>query len=359
MQYFNPDVKAYNDYYPFGMLLPGRHSNTDDYRYGFQGQEMDNELKGEGNSVNYKFRMHDPRVGRFFVRDPLASSFPYNSPYAFSENRVIDGVELEGLEVSPYIERAPTNKPVFTEDAGSILKRVDNAAGNSLNFLANITIRPLYNASSSVINGTYNLFTGKYNRVTIPDVIQDVQYSADKYITKNRDYWDENSGKQILRDNINSLFVLENYELGAELLLLNKASGLTGRGSRGFVADNIIAKRENLARAFYEKSGFSEARALSHIEGIDFTKAVQTITLEKGTVVRQWVGEKGVGNYFTTAENSAKNLGINYEGKTLRKFTLTENVEVLKSTTRELKGNKGGGIQFFSTELKNKITPVE
>ena len=30
--------------------------------------------------------------------DPLSASYPYNSPYAFSENRVIDGVELEGLE---------------------------------------------------------------------------------------------------------------------------------------------------------------------------------------------------------------------------------------------------------------------
>jgi hypothetical protein len=42
--------------------------------------------------------MHDPRVGRFFAVDPLAAQYAYNSPYAFSENRVIDGVELEGLE---------------------------------------------------------------------------------------------------------------------------------------------------------------------------------------------------------------------------------------------------------------------
>jgi RHS repeat-associated protein len=80
------------------MLLPNRHGNTGDYRYGFQGQEMDNEVKGEGNSINYKYRMHDPRVGRFFARDPLAYSYPYNSPYAFSENKVINSVELEGLE---------------------------------------------------------------------------------------------------------------------------------------------------------------------------------------------------------------------------------------------------------------------
>ena len=78
--------------------MPGRHANTGDYRYGFQGQEMDNELKGEGNSVNYTFRMHDPRVGRFFAVDPLTKKYPHYTPYSFSGNKVIHAIELEGLE---------------------------------------------------------------------------------------------------------------------------------------------------------------------------------------------------------------------------------------------------------------------
>jgi RHS repeat-associated protein len=102
-----PDVISYNDYYPFGQLLPGRHGNSKEYRYGFQGQEKDDELKGEGNSINYSLRMHDPRVGRFFATDPLEKSFTYNSPYAFSENRVIDGIELEGAQVTSYRSSPP------------------------------------------------------------------------------------------------------------------------------------------------------------------------------------------------------------------------------------------------------------
>ncbi len=39
-----------------------------------------------------------PDIGRFFNIDPLAEKFPYNSTYAFAENRVVDGRELEGLE---------------------------------------------------------------------------------------------------------------------------------------------------------------------------------------------------------------------------------------------------------------------
>jgi RHS repeat-associated protein len=79
--------------------VPNRHGASDFYRYGFQGQEKDDEIKGEGNSLNYTYRMHDPRVGRFFAVDPLIKEFPWNSPYSFSENRVIDGKELEGKEV--------------------------------------------------------------------------------------------------------------------------------------------------------------------------------------------------------------------------------------------------------------------
>lgn len=86
------------DYYPFGMLMPNRYTGDSKYRYGFQGQEQDNEIKGQGNSVNYKYRMHDARIGRFFAVDPLQHSYPWNSPYAFSENRLLDGIELEGLE---------------------------------------------------------------------------------------------------------------------------------------------------------------------------------------------------------------------------------------------------------------------
>ena len=97
------------DYYPFGSPMPSRHtvqtsSDIDAngnkvYRYGFQGQETDFEVKNvTGGSVNFKFRMYDPRLGRFFATDPLSAKYPHNSPYAFAENRVIDGVELEGLE---------------------------------------------------------------------------------------------------------------------------------------------------------------------------------------------------------------------------------------------------------------------
>jgi len=86
------------------MYSPNRHESSNSYRYGFQGQELDNEIKGEGNSINYKYRMHDPRIGRFFAVDPLTSKYPHYTPYSFSGNKVIHAIELEGLEEFTIID---------------------------------------------------------------------------------------------------------------------------------------------------------------------------------------------------------------------------------------------------------------
>ena len=50
------------------------------------------------NWDSFKWRNHQPDIGRFFNIDPLAEKYYYNSPYAFSENKVVAHVELEGLE---------------------------------------------------------------------------------------------------------------------------------------------------------------------------------------------------------------------------------------------------------------------
>jgi RHS repeat-associated protein len=102
VDYFLADIRQAQDFSPFGVQLKGRNlikrGNTELYRSGFQGQEEDDEMKGDGNSVNYTFRMHDPRLGRFFAVDPLHKDFPWNSTFAFSENKTINARELEGAE---------------------------------------------------------------------------------------------------------------------------------------------------------------------------------------------------------------------------------------------------------------------
>lgn len=62
----------------------------------FQGQRFDDDLGLNG--LQFKWRNHDPQIGRFIEIDPLAAKYEYNSTYAFSENKVTGHIELEGLE---------------------------------------------------------------------------------------------------------------------------------------------------------------------------------------------------------------------------------------------------------------------
>lgn len=80
------------------MLLPGRHANTSDYRYAFNGKETDNEIKGEGLQYDYGFRVYDPRLGKFLSVDPLFKGYPWYTPYQFAGNKPIVADDLDGLE---------------------------------------------------------------------------------------------------------------------------------------------------------------------------------------------------------------------------------------------------------------------
>jgi len=68
------------------------------YRYGFNGKENDNEVKGTGNQQDYGERIYDPRGGRFLSVDPLTKSYPMLTPYQYASNSPISGVDLDGLE---------------------------------------------------------------------------------------------------------------------------------------------------------------------------------------------------------------------------------------------------------------------
>ncbi len=61
--HFSPDVVSQTTYYPFGMVMPNRNGSSDSYRYGFNGMEKDDEIKGNGNSYDFGARIYDPRVG--------------------------------------------------------------------------------------------------------------------------------------------------------------------------------------------------------------------------------------------------------------------------------------------------------
>jgi len=88
-------------YYPFGLTMAGisdkaLKTNYAENKFKFTGQLYDDDLTWD--TYQMKHRTMDPQLGRFLQIDPLASTYVYNSTYAYAENRVINGIDLEGTE---------------------------------------------------------------------------------------------------------------------------------------------------------------------------------------------------------------------------------------------------------------------
>jgi RHS repeat-associated protein len=90
-------------HYPFGMQMPGRQSPLiagDEHRYGFNGMEMDDEVKNQhGTSYDFGARMYDPREGRWFSTDAHEMKFPAIAPYVYVENTPIIAIDPDGKDI--------------------------------------------------------------------------------------------------------------------------------------------------------------------------------------------------------------------------------------------------------------------
>jgi RHS repeat-associated protein len=106
------------------MVMPLRQfTSGSSYRYGFNGKEEDDEVKGNGNQQDYGMRIYDTRLGRFLSVDPISKEYPELTPYQFAENSPILFIDLDGLEKAlPWYlgENKNGGKPVLTLGLGKL-----------------------------------------------------------------------------------------------------------------------------------------------------------------------------------------------------------------------------------------------
>jgi RHS repeat-associated protein len=80
----NAKVVSAQDYYAFGATMPSRSwqdTSYQKYRYGFNGQEKDEETK----THHFKYREDKEDIGRFWSVDPLSAQYPWNSPLRYCQ----------------------------------------------------------------------------------------------------------------------------------------------------------------------------------------------------------------------------------------------------------------------------------
>jgi len=83
-----------HDYYPFGLLMPGRdYQSGSETKEKFTGKERDRETGLDYFGARY----YSPALGRWLAVDPLASKYPDWSPYVYSFNNPVNYFDPNGL----------------------------------------------------------------------------------------------------------------------------------------------------------------------------------------------------------------------------------------------------------------------
>ena len=313
IDHYEPDVVSAQDYYPFGMLQPGRSlsSTGDKYRYGFNGKENDNEVKGEGNQQDYGMRVYDPRLGKFLSVDPLTRNFPYWTPYQFSGDNPVRYIDLDGAEQfdPSSIPKGVTHISVAT--APGVYKQTQSIwIGNyELRGMVGENRVPYWIARYHFKEGH---FKGGYNDewVVGRDGIKDLAKNPEGYHNKSEWIWK----LDIKPLNGSSLFE------GWKDQVSNPINWIAGAG---IFASGIKAAGRNLLNSN------SEALVARGISGVTFTESTITKTLAASsedmiTLYRGTSGyEGGSGTLFLTSDAEYAAAYAKQNGLTVASYTVS------------------------------------
>jgi RHS repeat-associated protein len=76
------------------MMIKERQYTPTDYRFGFNGKELDNETYN--GSIAFEARIYDSRLGRFLSTDPWEYKYAWQTPYAYFKNTPTQIIDFLG-----------------------------------------------------------------------------------------------------------------------------------------------------------------------------------------------------------------------------------------------------------------------
>jgi RHS repeat-associated protein len=202
IDYYTADVISAQDYYPFGMIMPGRTVvNGNVYRYGFGGHEKDDEVKGLGNHISFNDYGYDPRIGRRFGVDPMSGKYPFQSNYSSFDNNPINIVDPTGKSGEPVIDRKNRTVTIYSHFVFYASPGIlENAISTSSKIASNIEKQ--YNRANGKVKIDGKTYKVKF-KITA-EFKDDVSSNIRREITENRDIRNNYFRIGLVTDGLNS-----------------------------------------------------------------------------------------------------------------------------------------------------------
>jgi RHS repeat-associated protein len=328
------------------MIMPGRKfTSATQYRYGFNGKEEDDEVKGDGNQQDYGMRIYDARLGRFLSVDPITEKYPELTPYQFASNRPIDGIDLDGLE---YLSHMSQYK--YTGSGWDYLKWIPNAAGNIYNGL----IADTWNSGVTTVK---NLRDGTYLK-NLGSESKQIGSSIKQTAVNTWDYTINTPIKQQFIDAGKTAINPQTWEAGLTLYIGSKLPIGTGKGS---LVEAGVVNAEKIK--FKVRLNSSEAVNKTFTgRNLEAPYAVGTTVaeFETPTILNNLVRLSGPNNvkgeWFTTMDQikglspaQLKNkFSLKYEPTQMTPVTLNQGSTIRVGSAAPVKNfnTNGGGFQI-------------
>jgi RHS repeat-associated protein len=319
-----------------------------DYRYGFNGKEEDDEVKGDGNQQDYGMRIYDPRLGRFLSVDPISKKYPELTPYQFASNTPIMGIDLDGLELY-----TSTGFDIWFFFKFGLRAKANEISENSVGKLMSGTVQ-LAQIESNETNPQQSSGTPEDELPAMLKRNLELKGKVDAYrkMVEGTAKMYEISGETML-------------EVAGFVLPVEKAIAWGIKGTRQLL-------RLKVAAQVYEKAGYVAKKIADHLKYYDFELPVFKKTVEEQTELIQFRLKKSEstmpGDYYAPKGTKPEEIGLSSDDVDFdNSYTVTLNKKVDDVVVSTHKRNtelyyapgsgrksEGGGIQYFSPEIKKE-----
>ncbi|WP_429065577.1 RHS repeat-associated core domain-containing protein [Chitinophaga sp. W2I13] len=322
------------------------------YRYGFNGKENDNEVKGEGNQIDYGMRIYDPRIGKFLSTDPLTKQYPHYTPYQFAGNTPIQAIDLDGAEEYhfTYIKGKDGNTSLHYLGKTDVIDKVV-ASYRSSHSTYNDAPVPVYETrvNQRQLFTVHDVYREPIDRHGGLDPNQSQEWrDFDIGTTYNSldDFSRSKNGSRSFSDRLAITATQFGPAMGPENAAL-PAGGLGGGGKLSDIERKIVAQSRQIVNA----KEFNVIRKA-------FEKGVEVEVNIKGTKVLynpEWTYSEAM-----TLENEGFMLGpkaFNTASGGVEHTVIWETSRLYNQTSKSLGVGEGRGYTDFAQKTADKLLP--
>lgn len=327
------------------------------YRYGFNGKENDNEVKGEGNQQDYGMRIYDTRLGKFLSVDPLTKDYPHYTPYSYAGNKPIKFIDLDGAEEEKHWYDYDINdlmnwfrKPSNPLKTDGFLHKATTSVNRNFN--------PIYNGTALVI-GEEKLGPSSDN---VPMSRGDAGFNlvTQWMLWRYAKVAVANASTQMETQMAQNAKAMGKPTQSATQTAAKEATDANVQSATAQPVSKS-ATRKAYAESVFKSAGKSDNEIGSLMKTIDFNKVVKEVTFKPGDKIFRFerinAASNGEKHFFTDAygaDNGPLSVGFSdASGYKLVTYEVTQQTSAMQSTIRGTKTT-----QFFSKDLQKNIKKI-